>query len=89
MLLKCDQATFLICKKEQTPLTVSERLNLRFHLFLCTPCARFNKQILFINKKIRILFQFQPYSIGHQLTSEKKEAIQLLIEKEMLKNKGH
>jgi hypothetical protein len=68
----CKQATFLWCKKAQTDLSRNEIIRLRYHLFCCTSCRRFAKQIILLDEKINNLIQSDDF----KLSDEKKEAIQ-------------
>jgi len=44
-MLTCKQASELISQSLDKPVTWSERLNLKFHLFICKYCARFYQQM--------------------------------------------
>lgn len=44
-MLTCRQASQLISESLDRPLTFSDRLKIRFHLFICDACNRFNIQI--------------------------------------------
>jgi len=43
--MKCSHATKLLSEAEERQLTGRERLRLRFHVFVCTACRRFKKQL--------------------------------------------
>ncbi len=43
--MKCSHATKLLSEAEERQLTRRERFALRFHVFVCTACRRFNKQL--------------------------------------------
>jgi len=45
MMLTCKQASQLISQSLDCPLTWSERVQLRFHLFICTACRHFKQQL--------------------------------------------
>jgi hypothetical protein len=44
-MLTCKQASKLISQSLDRPLSLSSRIKLRFHLFICDACTRFNKQL--------------------------------------------
>lgn len=44
-MLTCKQSSQLISQSLDKSLTWSERLNLKFHLFICKYCARFYHQL--------------------------------------------
>lgn len=44
-MLTCKQASKLISQSLDRPLSLSGRVKLRFHLFICDACTRFNKQL--------------------------------------------
>lgn len=48
-MLKCKQATELMSQSQDRNLTLHERTRLRLHLFICSGCANFNKQMGFIH----------------------------------------
>ena len=45
MMLSCEEATFLISKKQHQKLTFKENLQLKMHLFSCYLCRRYEKEI--------------------------------------------
>ncbi len=48
--LSCRQASQLLVKQAEAPLTLTERLQLRWHLRLCDPCARFSRQVRLLDQ---------------------------------------
>ncbi len=44
-MLDCRQASQLISKSLDRPLSWRERLEVRFHLFICKYCKRFSQQL--------------------------------------------
>ncbi|KQC00720.1 zf-HC2 domain-containing protein [Pedobacter sp. Hv1] len=46
----CQKATFLIEKKQLSPLTAREKMELKIHLAGCSVCRMFQQQSIFINK---------------------------------------
>ena len=43
-MLSCHEATFLMAKKEEGKLRVTERMKLKFHMAMCRFCRLFEKQ---------------------------------------------
>jgi hypothetical protein len=44
-MMKCRQVTELCSRELEQPLSVSESVNVRLHLMMCTGCTRFRRQI--------------------------------------------
>jgi hypothetical protein len=44
-MLTCKQASKLISQSLDHPLTWSEKMRLRLHLFICDPCRHFRRQL--------------------------------------------
>ena len=58
LLLNCKQASQIISQSLDNPLSWSDRMKLKFHLFICNACTRFNQQIRLIkNAVLRIKFE--------------------------------
>jgi Putative zinc-finger len=47
-MISCKEASRLVSRKEDAPLTSWQRLALRLHLSVCGACARFERQIRFL-----------------------------------------
>lgn len=47
-MLTCKQATKVMSKAQDRPLSLKERIKLRLHLMMCSGCAQFEKQLNFI-----------------------------------------
>ena len=54
-MLNCKEASRLVSEKHERRLRFRERLGLRLHLLMCVSCSRFDAQIRFIGKALRIL----------------------------------
>lgn len=50
LLLSCKQATRLLSESLDRPLGLTERLELRLHLKICTGCRRYQQQLRLIRK---------------------------------------
>ena len=44
-MLTCKQASQLISQSLDRPLSLTDRIKLRFHLFICDACTAFKKQL--------------------------------------------
>ncbi len=54
-MMNCKQATRLVSQSQDRELSLPERIRLRFHLFICSGCSNYNKQIAFLRKAIHKL----------------------------------
>lgn len=45
LMLTCKQASKIISRSLDMPLSWSDRMKLKFHLFICDACSRFNRQL--------------------------------------------
>lgn len=52
-MLSCKDATRLMSEAQDRPLSVSERLQLKLHLAICTGCANFRRQMDFLRSTCR------------------------------------
>lgn len=52
-MLTCRQASQLVSESLDRPLTLSERLRVRLHLFVCTACERFVRQLKLLSNAWR------------------------------------
>ncbi len=50
LILSCKKATYYISLREEGKLSVTQRLQLRAHLALCSLCKLFQQQTAFITK---------------------------------------
>ncbi|MBS1772429.1 MAG: hypothetical protein JST82_06200 [Bacteroidetes bacterium] len=53
LMLSCEQASFLIVKKEEKNLSVKERMLLWMHLSMCSLCKMFAIQNKFISDRLK------------------------------------
>ncbi|MBN8550704.1 MAG: zf-HC2 domain-containing protein [Deltaproteobacteria bacterium] len=44
-MISCKRASELVSKQADQPLSMSESLALRFHLFICESCDKFRQQV--------------------------------------------
>lgn len=75
-MLSCKDASRLISEAQDRQLGRRERWGLRLHLWLCTSCARFERQILLMRKALRMLNQrAEAGELGPDLSPEARERI--------------
>lgn len=84
-LLECQEVSRLITHSMDEPLTLRQRLLVRWHLLVCRYCRRFQKQIFWLRKilqtKSKMTDEVRTNDVG--LSNEAKERI-----KEVLKRKS-
>ena len=51
-MLSCREATRLIARSMEAPLTLAERIALAFHLVMCRFCRRYRKQLQWLDHAI-------------------------------------
>ncbi|MDD5295763.1 MAG: zf-HC2 domain-containing protein [Rhodocyclaceae bacterium] len=52
-MMNCHEAHKLVIRAQDAPLSLMERLGLRFHLFICTACSSFERQMEFLRAACR------------------------------------
>ena len=52
-IISCKDASRLVSRREEAPLSSWQRLVLRLHLSVCEACTRFEKQIVFLRDAMR------------------------------------
>jgi hypothetical protein len=50
----CKQVAALLVAREDRPLSVADRLALRFHMVICDACPRFEKQMLTLRNSMQL-----------------------------------
>ena len=68
MMISCKKSTELICQSLDRPLTLWEKMQLRFHLLMCRGCKAFQKQSEALDRLIERRF--------HDLTDERMAEIE-------------
>ncbi len=71
IILSCKKATFLISLKEEQKLSLSQRLQLRAHLAVCSLCKLFEQQTGFISRSAKHSHE----NTSSSLSEEKKNEI--------------
>lgn len=79
-MIDCKQASQLISKSLDRPLSWRERLEVRFHLLICQYCKRFSQQLLTMRKALSRLSQSIENNPDIRLPSETKSKIASSIE---------
>jgi hypothetical protein len=51
--MNCRDAHKLVIRAQDKPLSMAERLGLRFHLWICSACTEFEKQMEFLRAACR------------------------------------
>ncbi|MES1987085.1 MAG: zf-HC2 domain-containing protein [Pseudomonadota bacterium] len=70
LMLTCKQASQIISQSLDTPLSWSDRMRLKFHLFICDACTHFNQQLRLIKNAIQRM----------KLETENDDTIQLTVD---------
>lgn len=55
-MLKCKDSTHLLSEAQDRALSLSERLQLKMHLAMCTGCRNYKGQIAFLRQACRRYF---------------------------------
>lgn len=71
-MITCKQASQIISQSLDKPLSRSERLQLKLHLFICNACTRFNRQLHLISNVVKRMRSDTENDSTIQLTSEAK-----------------
>lgn len=79
-MLDCRQASQLISKSLDRPLSWRERLEVRFHLFICKYCKRFSQQLTTMCTAINRMSKSIESNQDIQMPSEAKNRIANAIE---------
>jgi len=80
--MNCSHATKLLSEAEERQLTRREQRGLRFHVFVCTACRRFQKQLGLLRS---LLTQASPkilaavYASGARLSGSRRQKIKALL----------
>jgi len=52
-IISCENASRLVSRREDAPLTAWQSLVLRLHLSVCAACARFEQQVRFLRNAMQ------------------------------------
>lgn len=85
-MINCQESTFLISKKQEDKLLLSEQLKLSLHLMFCKYCNRFSKQTAWVTKSIKQMNKkMKKQSVNITLTKEQKKRIRDAVNKQYKK----
>jgi len=79
LMLTCKQASQLISQSLDEPLSWSDRMKLKFHLFICNACTRFNQQLRLIKNAVLRIKSETENNASVQLSLEAKAKINQAI----------
>lgn len=80
LMLTCKQASQIISQSLDNPLSRSDRMKLKFHLFICNACTRFNQQLHLIKTVVQRMKHETENDDTIQLTVEAKARINQAID---------
>jgi predicted anti-sigma-YlaC factor YlaD len=66
MMMNCKQATALLSQQMDRPLTLRERMSLRFHTMMCSGCSNFDDQMHDLRQITRV------YAKGRDKTKDEE-----------------
>ena len=80
IMITCEEATFLISKRQQDNLSAPGKMRLNMHLMMCKYCRRFSLQVNLITKAIRRMKKrIDNQGFKMSLTDEQKKRLQQKI----------
>ena len=80
LMLTCKEASKLVSQSLDHPLSWSERVQLRFHLFICDACTRFNRQLRLLTVAVQRMMQHTENDNAIQLSLDAKARITEAVE---------
>jgi len=82
-MLSCKEVTELVSQSMERRLSLRETLQLRMHLFVCTACSRFVRQMKFLHAAAKAYAQ-RGISMARQwvLSSTARERIRAQLQRE-------
>lgn len=83
VMLNCDKATFLLSKKEVSPLSFFDSIRLKIHLLSCSYCRRFAQQSALLTKQINSICVIDPNNLKIKLTDDQKVCLQHKLDDQM------
>jgi hypothetical protein len=83
LMLECRDVSKFITHSMDEPLTIRQRLRVRWHLFICPYCRRFQKQVFWLHSVLRqkseTLIENETKDVC--LSNDAKERIKKVLEK--------
>ncbi len=59
LLHNCKEASLLAIKSKEEKISLRQKLEMRFHLYICKCCRNFQKQSVLIDEALKIYFEPQ------------------------------
>ncbi|HYE35686.1 zf-HC2 domain-containing protein [Methylocaldum sp.] len=78
-MLTCKEASRLLSQSMDQPLPHLKRLELRVHVWLCSACSNFEKQLLFLRRAAHQLDEGDSQTNQARLSSEARERIRKAV----------
>ena len=78
-MLTCKEASRLLSQSMDQPLPRLKRLELRIHVWMCSACSNFEKQLLFLRRAAQRLNDEDSRTDQARLSSEARERIRKAI----------
>ncbi len=85
IILSCQNATFLVSKKQETKLSFIEEIQLKAHLSICDMCTNFKIQTDALTTSFKKKNNTIVSQSSEELSDDKKETIQKIIISELNK----
>lgn len=74
-MITCKQASELVSQSLDRPLLWSERAQLKFHLFICAACHRFNNQLRLLSHALKRMTHETESDLSIELSLEARVRI--------------
>jgi hypothetical protein len=87
-MLSCKQASELVSQSLDRSLTMRERMSVRLHLLICAACARFGRQLAFIQAMIKKFISDTEQNEALKLSPNAKDRMTKEIESKVVKSGG-
>ena len=88
LLLECRDISKLITRSMDEPLTLGQKLRLRWHLLICKYCRRFQRQLFWIQNVLQRRLEMTSEEIKEvHLSNEAKERIKRALTRNIDLNK--
>lgn len=83
-MISCDEATAICDKNQYGEATLTEKISLSFHLFVCKYCKQYTKQNNLMSKVFGKYLK--PCDGSEKLSDEAKKEIETNLQEELKKN---
>ncbi len=85
LMMKCTEATYLMSKESDQPLTKKERFSLFLHNIYCIHCRRFRKSMMILKKVLSVHSVkniFSDIDLTEKLNDSTKDRIKKILNKQ-------